>query len=69
MTPSIHTNLYINKPGHTNRKTAGRLLKGIVMRISDIIYQVKSITRNETYEIIKTPKGWICSCQITRLEM
>ena len=62
MTPTISTATHINKSRHTNRKKAGKLLKNTVKRISDIIYQVKSITRNETYGIIKTPKGWVCSC-------
>ena len=54
MTHTMNTNTHISKSEQTDRKKADKLLRNTVKRISDIVYQVKSITRNETYSIIKT---------------
>ena len=62
MTPTISTATHINKSRHTNRKKSGKHLRNTVKRINDTIYQVKSITKDETYRIVKTPQGWVCSC-------
>ena len=62
MTLAIPSDTYINKSRHTNRKKSGKHLRNTVKRINDTIYQVKSITKDETYRIVKTPQGWVCSC-------
>jgi putative transposase len=45
-----------------NREELGKLLQNNVNRIDDNTYSIKSLTRDEIYNILSTGLGWICSC-------
>lgn len=45
-----------------HRQESGKLLQSEVKRVSDTDYKIKSSDRKNTYHIIATEIGWVCSC-------
>ncbi len=52
----------MNKYPHLSLEEAGRLLQNNVERSDEFEYKSKSTFGNQTYQIISTELGWICSC-------
>jgi hypothetical protein len=48
-----------------NREEQGKLIaqtSGVISMINDSNYMVRSKSSNNTYTVIATKSGWICSC-------
>lgn len=45
-----------------HRKESGKLLQNDVKIVSDNDYKIKSSDRKNTYHVIATKIGWVCSC-------
>lgn len=58
----LYLSNYIMITMTVNRQESGKILQNSVRRIDDNTYSIKSLTRDETYQIVSTELGWTCSC-------